>query len=83
MLYDLVKKWRGKTILVMTDQLPKVNNKRKQLLASQRKGVKDQTVEYVIQRADPASEKYVRPPVDMHLSGQPRREGPPRINRRS
>lgn len=68
MLYHLVKKHWGKEVVV-----------KKRITASQRKGIKGQRVEYVITLAENINEKYKMPPHNLHLSGQPRRSGPPVI----
>ena len=72
MLYNLIRKWRGKETLMMTDDLSKVNDKRKKLLMSQRKGIKGQQVTYTVKPAEVDDVKYEKPPADMYLSGQPR-----------
>lgn len=76
MLYNLIKKWRGKETVVMTDELPKVNDHKKKISSSQRKGIKGQRVEYIILPAEKDQEKFKQPPHNIHLSGQPRRSGP-------
>ena len=76
-LYNLIKKYRGKSMAVMTDQLAKVRSYKQQIASSQRKGVKGQRIEYEIAPADVEEyKKYKKPPSKMHLSGQPRRPGP-------
>ncbi len=72
MLYKLIKKHRGKETVVMTDELKLVNDKQKQLLASQRNGVKGQRVEYSVVEAPPDTEKYEKLPADTYKSGQRR-----------
>lgn len=77
MLYNVIKKFRGKEEVVFTDQLAKAQNYKKRLSASQRKGVKNQRVEYTVVPADEGdNEKYKKAPHKIHLSGQPRRSGP-------
>ena len=74
MLYNLIKRWRGKEAVVMTDQLPKVNDYKKKISSSQRKGVKGQRVEYFIVPAEEGdNEKYKMPSHNIDLSG---RSGP-------
>ena len=58
MLYDLVKKWRGKESVVMTDQLRKVNSEAKRLRDSQR-GMK---VEYFVRPSEETTEKFKQKP---------------------
>lgn len=83
MLYNLIKKHRGRETVVMTDERSKVNNYKKKMEASQRKGVKGQRVEYsVVPAGDGVVEKYKMPPHNLNLSGQPRRSGPPVIQRK-
>ncbi len=77
MLHNLIKKWKGDETIVMTDELPKINAKRKMLLASQRKGIKGQRVEYIIRAALPESEKYEKPSHDFYTGGATRRH--PRV----
>ena len=77
MLYHLVKKYRGTETVVMTDQLTKINNRKKQLSASQRKGVRGQKVEYSIRPAEEESEKKEWVPHDMYLGGATRKH--PRV----
>jgi len=79
MLYHLIKKHRGKEEIVMTDQLSKVNDWKKKIASSQRKGVKNQRVEYIVIPAGDDNEKYKKAPHNLNLSGQPRRPGPPVI----
>lgn len=69
MLYQLVKKYRGKETVVMTDEYKLVNDKKVQLLQSQRKGIRGQRVEYMIREAPPEAEKDPFVPHDMYLGG--------------
>lgn len=80
MLYNLIKKWRDKETVVMTDQLKKVNARKKQLLQSQRAGIKKQKVEYLVVPADKGEQKYKEKPHNLNLSGQGQ-AGPPRIKK--
>lgn len=81
-LYHLIKRFRGKETIAMTDQLRKVNNYKKRMEDSQRKGVKGQRVEYKIVKAEEdENEKFKMKPHNLNLSGQPRRPGPPRIQK--
>jgi hypothetical protein len=83
MLYNLIKRYRGKDEIVMTDQLKKVNDWKKKISSSQRKGVKNQRVEYiVVKAAEDDNEKYKKSPHNLNLSGQPRRSGPPVIQKK-
>lgn len=79
MLYNLIQKRRGKETVVMTDELPKVRDRMKQLRGSQRKGVgrNQDRVEYRVEPATDDDEKYKKPPHDMYLGGQPRKH--PRV----
>lgn len=61
MLYDLIKKYKGDETVVMTDTYTKVNARKKTLVASQRKGVKQQRVEYSV-KATEETEKFQKPP---------------------
>jgi hypothetical protein len=70
-MYDLIRDYRGKQIIMMTGDLPKVTKRRKHLLASQRKGIRNQRVEYHIIPSE-SEEKYKRPPADCYKGGQPR-----------
>jgi hypothetical protein len=63
-LYDLVRKFRGKEELMMTDSYVNVNARQRQLKNSQRNGVsgrggKRGRVEYEIKESE-ASVKYMR-----------------------
>jgi hypothetical protein len=69
MLYNLVKKFRGKESVVMTDQFKLVNDKKAHLLQSQRKGIRGNRVEYFVRPADPEQEKEPFVPHDMYLGG--------------
>jgi hypothetical protein len=62
MLYNLIKKWRGKEEVMMTDELTKVNDRMKTLKKSSRKGVKGQRVEFFIQEAAEDDEKFRKEP---------------------
>lgn len=81
MLYDLIKKCRGKETVVMTDQFRKVNDQMKKLRDCQRKGIKGQRVEYLVRPAPETNEKFKQKPHNLNLSGGPRLPGPPRIRR--
>lgn len=77
MLYNLIQLRKGKEIVVMTDNLPKVNQRMKTLRSSQRRGIKKQKVEYKIQLADDTQEKYKQSPHNLNLAGE--RSQPKRI----
>ena len=76
MLHNLIKKYRGKETIVMTDEYKKVNDKKKQLLDSQRKGIKGQRVEYLIKETT-ETEKKPWIPVDFYTGGATRKH--PRV----
>jgi transposase-like protein len=76
-LYHLIKKHRGKEEVVMTDQFKLVNDRKRQLLSSQRKGVKGQRVEYIVLEAKEGEEKKPWVPHDIYLSGRHRKH--PRV----
>lgn len=48
LLYDLIQTRRGKETIMMTDTLPKVNDRMKKLRSSQRKGIKGDKVVYTV-----------------------------------
>jgi hypothetical protein len=48
MLYDLIQKKKGKESLMMTDTLPNVNARMRELRNSQRKGIKNHKVTYSV-----------------------------------
>ena len=58
MLYDLIQTRRGKDTVMMTDTLPKVNDRMRTLRSSQRKGVKGDKVVYTVMPS--TSEKFRR-----------------------
>jgi hypothetical protein len=68
MLYDLVRIHRGEEKVFMTDTRPKVLARKKQLMASQRKGLAGGRVEYVI-RPTESNVKFKAGPNTMDLSG--------------
>ena len=57
-LYDLIQTRRGKESVMMTDTLPKVNDRMKTLRSSQRKGIKGEKVVYTIRPS--TGEKFRR-----------------------
>lgn len=57
MLYNLIQVSQGKEIIVMTDSLPKVNNRIKVLRSSQR----NKTV-YKVKKAEEETEKFKQKP---------------------
>jgi len=59
MLYNIIKKKRGKKEVVFTDTLAKCNNRLKQLRASK---VKESVFELV--QAEEEAEKFAKPPHD-------------------
>lgn len=75
MLHDLIKKWRGKELVVMTGDLSKVNDRKKTLLAGQRSGIKGQRVEYVV-RPSTDTEKFQTGPNTQKFSGGDAQSGP-------
>jgi hypothetical protein len=54
-LFDLIQKQKGKETVMMTDSLPKVNNRIRTLRTSH----KGKNIEYVVRQS--TSEKYRRP----------------------
>jgi len=58
MLYNLIKTYRGKDEIVMTDSLPKINNRLKTLRQSQKNGVKNQKVTYTVSPASEDEDKF-------------------------
>ena len=52
MLYNLIQLRRGKETVMMTDTLPKVNDRMRELRSSQRKGVKGDRVVYSVRSTD-------------------------------
>jgi len=58
MLYHLIKKWRGKEQVMMTDELPKVNDRMKTLKAGYRKGIKGMKVEFILRPAEEGADKF-------------------------
>lgn len=77
MLYQLIKKHRGKETVVMTDEMKLVNDRKKQLSQSQRGGIRGQRVEYLVREAGPEDEKQPWIPHDMYLGGANRKH--PRV----
>lgn len=67
MLHDLVQVRRGKETVMMTDELPKVNDRMKTLRACQRKGIKGQRVRYFI-RESVEDTKFKKAPHDITLT---------------
>jgi hypothetical protein len=68
MLYNLVQKRRGKETVVMTDSLPKVNSRMKNLRSSQRKGIKGDRVAYSVEPTE-ENEKYKKKPHNYNIGG--------------
>lgn len=68
MLYDLIRVWRGKESVMMTDSLPKVRAYMKQLKRSQRRGINNNPVSYFYLPSD-ETKKYKKPLNKMDLSG--------------
>jgi hypothetical protein len=62
-LYDLVEKRRGKETVVMTDELPKVNDRLRTLRKSLRNGVRGQKVNFSVRQAT-KTDKFRKPPHD-------------------
>ena len=62
MLYNLIKKYKGKETVMMTDSLAKVNARKKELSSSQRGGIKNQRVEYVVVPTT-ETDKFKKKPV--------------------
>ena len=62
MLYNLIKKYRGKETVMMTDSFVKVNARKIELSSSQRGGIKNQRVEYVIVQSTD-TDKFKKKPV--------------------
>lgn len=68
MLHDLIRKFKGKETVMMTDELPRVKKHKKKLCDSQRHGIVGVRVEYEI-RPTNSNEKYKKTPSKMDLSG--------------
>ena len=68
MLYDLVRTFRGKEEVFMTDSLAKCKSRKTALLKSQRKGIKGSRVAYEIVLSKETS-KFDRGRSTMDLSG--------------
>jgi len=81
MLYDLVKVWRGKETVIMTGDRPKVNARRKTLLAGNKGGIKGQRVSYDI-RPSVDNEKFKTGPNTQKFSDGDAQPGPPRVRKR-
>lgn len=77
MLYNLVKKFRGKEEVVMTGELKNVNDKKAQLANSQRGGIRGHRVEYFVREAIEGEEKTPFVSHDMYLGGANRKH--PRV----
>ncbi len=58
-MYDLVKTYRGKTEVVMTDTQAKVKAKKRSLETSQRKGIKGYKVSYAIKESEADKKAFV------------------------
>lgn len=69
MLYNLIQTRRGKESIVMTDTLPKVNNRMKTLRASHRTGIKGDRVNYSVKPAADTDEKYKKKPHNPRIGG--------------
>lgn len=69
MLYNLIQRRRGKETVVMTDELPKIQDRVKTLRKSHRKGIKGDAITYHIVHAPLDEEKYRRKPHNLNLSG--------------
>lgn len=78
MLYNLIQTRRGKQTIVMTDSLPKVNNRMNTLRTSHRKGIKGDKVNYSVAPADEADDKFKKKPHNLRLSGNSQR-GPRKV----
>jgi hypothetical protein len=76
MLYDLVKVSRGRETVVMTDALPRVNDRLRTLRASHRG--RGQRVELVV-RPSQGDSKFKQRPSRMNLSGDGKWGGQQRI----
>jgi hypothetical protein len=61
MLYNLVQIRRGKRTVMMTDALTKVNDRLRTLRQGHRKGIKNQPVSYVVEKAA-TTEKFRKKP---------------------
>lgn len=77
MLYDLIQTRKGKETIMMTDTLPKVNDRMKTLRASQCRGVKGDKVVYTICKSD--NEKFRRKPYSEAWRAGDYEIRPPRI----
>jgi hypothetical protein len=52
MMYDLIQTRKGKETVMMTDTLPKVNDRMRTLRSSQRKGIKGEKVVYTVRPSE-------------------------------
>lgn len=82
MLFDLIKKWRGKEEVVMTDTRQKCNDRRKTLIKGNRGGIKGQQTEYVL-RPTSSNEKSSKGPNTQKFSGGDSQRGPKLVKRSS
>jgi hypothetical protein len=80
MLYQLLETKRGKTFVVMTDELPKVNNRKKTLQSGHRKGIKGERVVYKIVAAPDENVKFQKKPHNYNIGGSDQIT-PPRVSK--
>lgn len=62
MLWNLIQTDKGKDIIMMTDSLSKINNRKKALSQSGKKG--GRRVTYRVEKADENQEKFYKKPHD-------------------
>lgn len=63
MLYDLIRKYKGKDTVMMTDTYAQVKNRKHLLEQSSRNGIRGNRISLSIKKSE-AKEKYKRKPVD-------------------
>ncbi len=61
-MHDVICKRKGKEEIVFTGSLPKARDYMKRMRDCQRKGIKNQRVEYSIKPSE-SNEKYQKPPM--------------------
>jgi hypothetical protein len=61
MLYELVRKLKGKELVMMVDTKAKVEAQRRKFTTSQRRGIKGNRVEYAVRESE-QKETFKRPP---------------------
>jgi len=76
-LFDLIQTRKGKESLMMTDTLPKVNDRMRQLRSSQRKGIKGEKVVYTVRPS--TGEKFKRKAYSEAWRAGGYGDNPPRV----